>query len=102
MAYVVNELSSTVAVFSIDRELLSEIAQTAKRGLPMDKFKGRSTLKLIQSIKTVPSAFPTTMNTVSSPFFSLILVHQLYVQELTRISSLYSVDASVSTNQNDL
>lgn len=65
MAYVVNELSSTVAVFSIDRELLQEIAQTAKLGLPMDKFKGRSTLKLIQSIKTVPSAFPTTMNTVS-------------------------------------
>ena len=29
----------------------------------MERFKGRSTLKLIQSIKTVPSAFPTTMNT---------------------------------------
>ena len=28
----------------------------------MDQFKGRSTLKLIQSIKTVPSAFPVTMN----------------------------------------
>lgn len=63
VAYVVNELSSTVAVFSIDRELLSEIAHATKMGLPMDKFKGRSTLKLIQSIRTVPSAFPTTMNT---------------------------------------
>mmetsp|Transcript_13578 Transcript_13578/g.29357 ORF Transcript_13578/g.29357 Transcript_13578/m.29357 type:complete len:543 (+) Transcript_13578:227-1855(+) len=63
VAYVVNELSSTVAVFSIDKELLSEIARATKMGLPMDKFKGRSTLKLIQSIKTVPSAFPTTMNT---------------------------------------
>ena len=29
----------------------------------MDKFKGRSTLNLLQSIKTVPSAFPVTMNT---------------------------------------
>eukprot|EP00571_Detonula_confervacea_P011314 CAMPEP_0172298934 /NCGR_PEP_ID=MMETSP1058-20130122/1355_1 /TAXON_ID=83371 /ORGANISM="Detonula confervacea, Strain CCMP 353" /LENGTH=542 /DNA_ID=CAMNT_0013008229 /DNA_START=109 /DNA_END=1737 /DNA_ORIENTATION=- len=63
VGYVVNELSSTVAVFSIDRELLSEISHAASLGLPMDKFKGRSTLKLIQSIKTVPSAFPTTLNT---------------------------------------
>jgi len=63
VAYVVNELSSTVAVFRVDRELLSEIAHAAKKKLPMDKFKGRSTLKLIQSIKTVPSAFPTEMNT---------------------------------------
>jgi 6-phosphogluconolactonase len=52
-----------VAVFSIDRELLAEMARTSKQGLPMDKFKGRSTLKLLQSIKTVPSAFPVTMNT---------------------------------------
>ena len=29
----------------------------------MDKFKNRSTLRLIQSIKTVPSAFPIEMNT---------------------------------------
>ena len=29
----------------------------------MTKFKGRSTLRLIQSISTLPSAFPTTMNT---------------------------------------
>ncbi|KAL7539056.1 hypothetical protein ACHAXR_008996 [Thalassiosira sp. AJA248-18] len=63
VAYVVNELSSTIAVFSIDKDLLSEISHASKLGLPMDKFKGRSTLKLIQSIKTVPSAFPTTMNT---------------------------------------
>jgi len=63
VAYCVNELSSTVAVFSIDREALAEISHAAKLGLPMDKFKGRSTIKLIQSIKTVPTAFPTTMNT---------------------------------------
>lgn len=29
----------------------------------MSRFKGRSTLRLIQSISTIPSAFPTTMNT---------------------------------------
>mmetsp|Transcript_8761 Transcript_8761/g.18700 ORF Transcript_8761/g.18700 Transcript_8761/m.18700 type:complete len:555 (+) Transcript_8761:519-2183(+) len=71
VAYVVNELSSTVAVFSIDRELLSDIAHAAKNNQPMEKFKGRSTLKLIQSIKTVPSAFPTQMNTCGR-----ICVHQ--------------------------
>ena len=60
-----------VAVFSIDRELLSEIAGAAKLKQPMDKFKGRSTLKLIQSIKTVPSAFPTKLNTCGR-----ICVHQ--------------------------
>lgn len=63
VAYAVNELSSTIAVFSIDKELLSEISRAATHGLPMEKFVGRSTLKFIQSIKTVPSAFPTTMNT---------------------------------------
>eukprot|EP00985_Skeletonema_marinoi_P017395 scaffold9513_cov153-Skeletonema_marinoi.AAC.10 len=71
IAYIVNELSSTVAVFSIDRELLSEIARAAKLKKPMDAFKGRSTLKLIQSIKTVPSAFPTKLNTCGR-----ICVHQ--------------------------
>ena len=65
VAYVVNELSCTIAVFSVDKVLLSEIARAAKTGdvSMMDQFKGRSTLKLIQSIKTVPSAFPVTMNT---------------------------------------
>lgn len=29
----------------------------------MDRFRGRSTLRLVQSIKTIPDAFPTTMNT---------------------------------------
>lgn len=37
----------------------------------MDQFKGRSTLTLIQSIKTIPSAFSTTMNTCGR-----ICVHQ--------------------------
>ena len=58
-------------MFSIDRELLSEIARATKLKKSMDMFKGRSTLKLIQSIKTVPSAFPTKLNTCGR-----ICVHQ--------------------------
>jgi DNA-binding beta-propeller fold protein YncE len=63
VAYVVNELSSTVAVFEVDRALLKEMAAASARGENMSQYKGRSTLRLIQSIKTIPSAFPTEMNT---------------------------------------
>mmetsp|Transcript_22116 Transcript_22116/g.54720 ORF Transcript_22116/g.54720 Transcript_22116/m.54720 type:complete len:496 (+) Transcript_22116:311-1798(+) len=63
IAYVVNELSSTVAVFEVDRELLNEIHAASKNGEDMNRFKGRSTLRLVQSISTIPNAFPTTMNT---------------------------------------
>jgi 6-phosphogluconolactonase (cycloisomerase 2 family) len=59
VAYVVNELSSTVAVFEVDRALLHELKASNDPAL----FKGRSTLRLIQSIKTTPIAFPTTLNT---------------------------------------
>lgn len=63
IAYVVNELSSTVAVFSVDRKLLEEMSAAAKNQEEMNRFRGRSTFTLIQSIKTIPSAFDTTMNT---------------------------------------
>ena len=63
VAYCINELSSTVAVFEVDVDLLKEIAAASSRNEDMTQFKGRSTLRLIQSIKTIPSAFPTTMNT---------------------------------------
>jgi 6-phosphogluconolactonase len=63
IAYVVNELSSTIAVFEVDRALLNEIHAASKAGEDMTRFKGRSTLRLVQSISTIPSAFPTTMNT---------------------------------------
>jgi 6-phosphogluconolactonase len=63
VGYVVNELSSTIAVFEVDRALLREIAAASDRGEDMCRFKGRSTLRLIQSVKTIPSAFPTLMNT---------------------------------------
>jgi 6-phosphogluconolactonase (cycloisomerase 2 family) len=85
IAYVVNELSSTVAVFEIDRTLLQEIDaanrhnasivaddtntsssnnnDNDKTPIDMNKFRGRSSLRLIQSISTLPSAFPNSMNT---------------------------------------
>mmetsp|Transcript_14782 Transcript_14782/g.31577 ORF Transcript_14782/g.31577 Transcript_14782/m.31577 type:complete len:526 (-) Transcript_14782:316-1893(-) len=63
IVYVVNELSSTVAVFEVDRELLNEIHKASINGEDMNRFRGRSTLRLVQSIKTIPQAFPTTMNT---------------------------------------
>eukprot|EP00565_Helicotheca_tamesis_P007486 CAMPEP_0185728990 /NCGR_PEP_ID=MMETSP1171-20130828/4406_1 /TAXON_ID=374046 /ORGANISM="Helicotheca tamensis, Strain CCMP826" /LENGTH=523 /DNA_ID=CAMNT_0028397753 /DNA_START=82 /DNA_END=1653 /DNA_ORIENTATION=- len=71
IAYVVNELSSTVAVFSVNKALLKEISQAAKEGKSLEKYKGQSTLTLIQSISTIPSAFPTSMNTCGR-----ICVHQ--------------------------
>lgn len=63
IAYVVNELSSTIAVFEVDKSYLREMAAASARGDDITSFKGRSSLRLVQSIKTIPSAFPTTMNT---------------------------------------
>ena len=63
VAYVVNELSSTIAVFAVDRQLLEEMAEASKNQEDMTRFRGRSTLRLIQSISTIPCAFPATMNT---------------------------------------
>eukprot|EP00543_Licmophora_paradoxa_P009451 CAMPEP_0202476150 /NCGR_PEP_ID=MMETSP1360-20130828/93274_1 /ASSEMBLY_ACC=CAM_ASM_000848 /TAXON_ID=515479 /ORGANISM="Licmophora paradoxa, Strain CCMP2313" /LENGTH=507 /DNA_ID=CAMNT_0049103349 /DNA_START=56 /DNA_END=1579 /DNA_ORIENTATION=+ len=63
VAYAVNELSSTIAIFCVDRKLLNEISKAANNGESMDRFKGRSTLTLMQSIQTIPSAFPTKLNT---------------------------------------
>jgi len=63
IAYVVNELSSTIAVFSVDRDKINQIAQAARNGESLELFKGETTLTLIQSIKTVPEAFPSTINT---------------------------------------
>jgi hypothetical protein len=50
-------------VFEVDRALLNEINAASRDGDDMTRFKGRSTLRLVQSISTIPSAFPTTMNT---------------------------------------
>jgi hypothetical protein len=60
-----------IAVFEVDRALLKEIDTAAKNGEDMVRFKGRSTLRLVQSINTIPSAFPNDMNTCGR-----ICVHQ--------------------------
>ena len=67
VAYVNNQLSSTIAVFNVDRALLREL-QNAKDA---SQYKGRSTLRLIQSISTIPRAFPAVMNTCGN-----IVVHK--------------------------
>jgi len=61
--YVVNELSSTIAVFSVNKALIREINEAGKNGESLGRFKGRNTVKLLQSIGTVPCAFPKKMNT---------------------------------------
>ena len=58
-------------MFEVDRRLLKEISDAAKRGEDMERFKGCSTLRLVQSIATIPSAFPNHLNTCGR-----ICVHQ--------------------------
>ncbi|EGD83384.1 hypothetical protein PTSG_03990 [Salpingoeca rosetta] len=53
VAYVVNELSSTVAVFSFNIEQAARIAEEPEK----------PTLTLLQTISTIPSAFPRHLNT---------------------------------------
>ena len=93
IAYVVNELSSTIAVFEVDKQLLKEISEASKRGDNMDKYKGRSTLRLIQSIATIPSAFPGQMvrnshcaSLLPSMFFMLSTLH------ISHYCVLYSIE----------
>jgi len=57
VAYVVNELSSEVAVFVVDREVLKKIANQG-----IDE-KTPSTLTYVQAISTVPPQWRRTQNT---------------------------------------
>ena len=88
-----------VAVFSVDRELLSEISRAAKQGLSLDRFKGQSTLKLIQSIKTVPSAFPTKMNTCGRICTSTLMFFAF--ERVNRNSHIVSL-ASISCRRSSI
>ena len=65
IAYVINEFSATIGVFEINEDLLKEMSQASEKGQDMTQYKGRSTLRLIQSIKTIPSAFPVELTTCS-------------------------------------
>ena len=50
-------------MFSVNRGLIREINAARKNGDDLGRFKGRHTLKLLQSVDTVPRAFPRNMNT---------------------------------------
>eukprot|EP00040_Diaphanoeca_grandis_P029748 m.174866 g.174866 ORF g.174866 m.174866 type:complete len:589 (-) comp31788_c0_seq1:71-1837(-) len=54
MAYVINELSSEVAVFKFDVEIARRVIATGVN---------ESVLQLVQMISTIPTAFPQSMNT---------------------------------------
>jgi 6-phosphogluconolactonase (cycloisomerase 2 family) len=58
VAYVINELSSYVAVFAVDRAALDEIVKEG--GSNKDC---KPTLQYVQSISTVPEAWPRANNT---------------------------------------
>jgi len=56
VCYVVNELSSTVAVFHVDTDALAKLATKGIRPT-------QPTIRYIQTISTIPSAFPKSINT---------------------------------------
>merc|ERR1712039_766614 len=59
VAYVVNELSSEVSVFEFDRKNAEALIAAGH-----DKVKGAApSLRLIQTVRTIPDAFPGDMNT---------------------------------------
>lgn len=60
ICYVVNELSCEVSVFQFDLEAAEKVVKGGEAAAGMDS---PPTLKLIQTLKTVPSGFPTDMNT---------------------------------------
>jgi len=57
VAYVVNELSSEVAVFVVDRQALEQIKNNGPGG------RTKSTLTLVQAVPTVPPQWKRTQNT---------------------------------------
>ena len=50
-------------MFSVAKSRLHEIKNSVLAKEPMDRFKDKSTLTLVQSISTLPDAFPKAMNT---------------------------------------
>lgn len=69
VVYVVNELSSEVAVFAFDHKAATNIIDAG----PHKRFSGNHgpTLRLVQNISTIPSGFPRSLNTCGR-----ISVHQ--------------------------
>lgn len=56
IAYVINELSSEICVFEFNHEAANTIIETSGAKQPM-------TLRLLQTIRTVPEEFPNALNT---------------------------------------
>eukprot|EP00437_Effrenium_voratum_P002935 CAMPEP_0181432050 /NCGR_PEP_ID=MMETSP1110-20121109/18567_1 /TAXON_ID=174948 /ORGANISM="Symbiodinium sp., Strain CCMP421" /LENGTH=473 /DNA_ID=CAMNT_0023555441 /DNA_START=108 /DNA_END=1529 /DNA_ORIENTATION=- len=56
-AYVVNELSSEVSVFQFDHQAAERLLSSS------DPSKEESTLRLVQTVRTIPDAWPGDMNT---------------------------------------
>jgi len=68
--YVVNELSSQVAVFSYHADVAASIAQAwaapgtfEEKSAAVRAMADRATLTLVQTVSTLPEAFPFEMNT---------------------------------------
>merc|ERR1712060_666693 len=60
ICYVVNELSSEVSVFAFDRAAAQELMEGVS---DEDVAKASPTLRLVQTVRTIPDAFPGDMNT---------------------------------------
>ncbi len=64
ICYVINELSSSVAVFSINKDAIDKVARATRNGEPLsEEHKTLQTMTMIQNIDTVPDAFPRELNT---------------------------------------
>jgi len=59
ICYVVNELASDISVFEFDREATEAIIQGGRAGAA----QAQPTLRLVQSVRTIPDAFPGESNT---------------------------------------
>lgn len=58
ICFVVNELSSEVSVFEFDKEAAKRLISGGATGAEAEQ-----TLKLVQTVRTIPAAFPGEMNT---------------------------------------
>lgn len=77
VAYVVNELSSEVSVFVFDPSAFEDLEEAAGNPLSPKNESPRPTLKLVQTVSTIPPAFPPNLNTCgrvcTSPDGSFVL-----------------------------
>jgi len=58
LCYVVNELSSEISVFEFDQRVAEDVLS-----MSADVDQAQSTLRLVQTVRTVPAAYPGDLNT---------------------------------------